>query len=122
MLLGHEIVLCTNHKNLVYKNFNTERAMRWRLLLEEFGPKLVHIKGEDNIVADTLSRTRTSMTEANFSPEVFALDPSEFPKSYPLSWEQLAHEQQRCPALQKKMTGKAEGHKMETVKHSDKSH
>ena len=80
MLLGHEIVVYTDHKNLVYKHFNTERVMRWRLLLEEFGPKLVYIKGEDNIVADALSRMR--MTEEDFSPEVFALDPSEFPKRY----------------------------------------
>ena len=30
--------------------------MRWRLLLEEFGPELIYIKGEKNIVADALSR------------------------------------------------------------------
>jgi hypothetical protein len=31
--------------------------MRWRLVLEEFGPDLqYYIKGERNVVADTLSR------------------------------------------------------------------
>ena len=30
--------------------------MRWRLLCEEYGPKLIYIKGPENIVADTLSR------------------------------------------------------------------
>ena len=30
--------------------------MRWRLLLEEYSPELRYIKGEDNIVADALSR------------------------------------------------------------------
>ena len=30
--------------------------MRWRLILEEFGPQLNYIKGEKNIVADALSR------------------------------------------------------------------
>ena len=29
--------------------------MRWRLILEEFGPELKYIKGENNIVADALS-------------------------------------------------------------------
>jgi hypothetical protein len=29
--------------------------MRWRLLLEEYGPELIYIKGENNIVADALS-------------------------------------------------------------------
>ena len=40
ILLGHRIEVFTDHKNLVYKNFNTECVMRWRLLIEEFGPKL----------------------------------------------------------------------------------
>ena len=30
--------------------------MRWRLILEEFSPELVYIKGSKNIVADALSR------------------------------------------------------------------
>ena len=30
--------------------------MRWRLILEEFGPELKYIKGENNVVADALSR------------------------------------------------------------------
>ena len=30
--------------------------MRWRLVIEEFGPELNYIKGEHNIVADSLSR------------------------------------------------------------------
>ena len=61
-----------NHKNLVYKHFNTERVMRWRLLIEEFGPKLTYSKGTHNIIADALSRMR--LTEKDFSPEAFAAD------------------------------------------------
>jgi hypothetical protein len=30
--------------------------MRWRLVLEEYGPELEYIEGERNVVADTLSR------------------------------------------------------------------
>ena len=30
--------------------------MCWRLILEEFGPELKYIKGENNVVADALSR------------------------------------------------------------------
>ena len=38
ILLGHQITVYNDHKNLTYKTFNTERVMRWRLILEEFGP------------------------------------------------------------------------------------
>ena len=30
--------------------------MRWRLILEEIGPELKYTKGENNVVADALSR------------------------------------------------------------------
>jgi RNase H-like domain found in reverse transcriptase len=56
ILLGQRIEIHTNHKNLTCKNFNTEQVMRWRLLLEEYGPELIYIKGENNIVANALSR------------------------------------------------------------------
>ncbi|MGA1256817.1 MAG: pol polyprotein, partial [Candidatus Nanopelagicaceae bacterium] len=46
ILLGHPLIVFTDHKNLVYKQFNTERVMRWRLIIEEFGPELRYIKGE----------------------------------------------------------------------------
>ena len=60
ILLGHQITVYTNHKNLIYKKFNTERVMRWRLILEEFGPELKYIKGENNFVSDALSRLENS--------------------------------------------------------------
>eukprot|EP00956_Cyclotella_meneghiniana_P020175 scaffold35257_cov38-Cyclotella_meneghiniana.AAC.1 len=36
--------------------YTCDRVYRWRLLLEEFGPEIVWIKGIDNTVADALSR------------------------------------------------------------------
>ena len=33
--------------------------MRWRLLLEEFGPKFEYKKGSENCIADALSRVPT---------------------------------------------------------------
>ena len=53
--MGHRIEVFTDHKNLTYKQFNTEQGMQWRLLIEEFGPQLTYIKGERNIIADFLS-------------------------------------------------------------------
>ena len=34
IILGHQITVYTDHKNLTYKKFNTERVMHWRLILE----------------------------------------------------------------------------------------
>ena len=34
----------------------TQRMIRWRLLLEEFNPKMVHVSGPENEAADALSR------------------------------------------------------------------
>ena len=56
ILLGQQVRVYTDHKNLTYKQFNTDRVMRWRLIIEEFSPELVYIQGETNIVADALSR------------------------------------------------------------------
>ena len=56
ILLGQRIHVYTDHLNLTHKKFNTERVMRWRLLIEEFSPEFFYIKGEHNTVADALSR------------------------------------------------------------------
>jgi hypothetical protein len=40
ILLGHTLTVHTDHQNLIYKNSNTERIMRWHLILEEYGPEL----------------------------------------------------------------------------------
>ena len=76
--------------------------MRWRLIIEEHGPELVHIKGESNIVADALSRMR--LTETDFSEEAFAGDEDhDFPTECPLAHRQLAHEQARDDKLQARL-------------------
>ena len=57
ILFGYPIRVFSDHKNLVHAATmsQSQRVMQWRLILEEFGPDIQHIKGEDNIVADTIS-------------------------------------------------------------------
>ena len=56
ILFGQNVTVHTDHLNLLYSKMPSARIVRWRLMLEEFGPKFVHVKGESNVVADTLSR------------------------------------------------------------------
>ena len=42
---------------------STDRIIRWRLLIEEFGPIILHSKGEKNIIADALSRLDVNFKE-----------------------------------------------------------
>ena len=125
ILLGYPIEVFTDHKNLVYKNFNTERVMRWRLLLEEFGPKLTYVKGTSNVVADALSRLR--LTEEDFSHdlkvfELAAVDPADFPKEYPLSLEELEYRQGKDKGLQKLLKSTTNAYRKETRRFSDKTY
>jgi len=78
--------------------------MGWRLLLGEFGPKLMHVKGVNNIVADALSRL--DLAEEEFSAEAFtnelANEEEEFPTGYPLCCKEIAFRQKKDRALQNK--------------------
>jgi hypothetical protein len=56
ILLGQQVIVHTDHLNILYGELSNDRITRWRLLLEEYGPKYVHIAGTNSIVADVLSR------------------------------------------------------------------
>ena len=58
ILHGQRIKVYTDHKNLKYENSTatSQRAMRWRVLLEEYNPEIIYIKGVHNTVADAISR------------------------------------------------------------------
>jgi hypothetical protein len=56
ILLGQQVIVHTDHLNILYGRLANDRITRWRLLLEECGPKYVHIAGKNNTVADALSR------------------------------------------------------------------
>ena len=71
ILLGNKVIIYTDHKNITYdsSNFDSDRILRQRLLIEEFGAELRYIKGENNVVADALSRL--PMTVTKISDEAF---------------------------------------------------
>ena len=56
MLLDSEIHIHTDHKNLTFAKFNTQRVLRWQLYLEEYSSTMNYIKRQNNVIADAFSQ------------------------------------------------------------------
>ena len=80
ILLGQQIVVYTDHKNLMYKTYNSERSMRWRLIIGEFSPDIQYINGTKNSTTDALSLleydNNQNMEEVSF--ESLAIENSKY--------------------------------------------
>jgi hypothetical protein len=57
MLWGQSIKVFTDHNNLIRDalGLTLDQVYQWRLLLEEYRPKIVYIKGIYNTVTDAMS-------------------------------------------------------------------
>jgi hypothetical protein len=58
MLWGQNIKVFTDHANLMRDalGLTSDQVYQWRLLLEEYGPEIVYIKGMHNSVSDAVLR------------------------------------------------------------------
>ncbi len=65
MLWGQIIKVYTDHKNLICDASGStfDKVYIWRLILEEYGPEIIYIKGIHNTIADAISRLE-------FSPKI----------------------------------------------------
>ena len=129
ILLGQRRTVYTDHKNLTYANFNTERVMCWHLNLEEYGPELIYLKGETNIVADALSRLDIIPSKKNIAHDIhyladcFGLDNDDFLKdTYPLSYQIIRHFQQLDKKLIQKYQQKAVNFHLKAFRGGGKTH
>jgi hypothetical protein len=66
ILLGQKIKVHTDHDNLTYKNFNSDRV-----IIEEYSPDLQYIKGTHNVVEDALSCLEIKETPFEDTQETF---------------------------------------------------
>ena len=95
ILLGQQITVYTDHKNLTYNFFNTERVMRWRLLLKEFRPEPKYIKGENNVLAESLSSLDMSDNQETLNiSELYGYDDEDLLDSaYPIRYHNISKAQ-----------------------------
>jgi hypothetical protein len=58
MLWGQRINVYTDHKNLTRDGLSlaSNRVAHWQIVLEEYAPEIIYIKGIHNTVADAISR------------------------------------------------------------------
>lgn len=121
ILLGQEIIVFTDHKNLVHNAtlLSSERVTRWRLLIEEYGPDIKYIKGEANTVADALSRLdltneQTSVEDSSVMEEIFASSASD-EDLFPVANDVIARAQASDSSLQKKRKEQPEIFKIKSM-------
>ena len=97
--------------------------MRWRLILEEFGPELKYIKGENNAVADALSHLEISDKQEilNIS-EIYGYDEEDLPDSaYPICYHDISKAQKIDAKLQQKIVSHKD-YTLNTFRGGDKYH
>ena len=101
ILLGHIIHIYTDHKNLTFSNFTTDRVRHWRLIVEEYCPEIIYFPGTKNVVPDFLSHqpfADQSLNELHLLDELFAADALD-DNAFPLAFDVLSAHQQADPQL-----------------------
>jgi hypothetical protein len=77
MLLGADINVFTDHKNLTFDTLKTQCVLRQHTKIEEFSPMLHYIKGPHNILSDNLSRLHCLVTPAQIAEGKKLVEPAE---------------------------------------------
>jgi hypothetical protein len=101
ILLGHNIKIYMDHKNLTFANFNTDCVCRWRLIVEEYGPEIVYLPRVHNIVAYFLSChpiSTNSINKIHCIDEIFPINNND---SFPLDFAMISSHQQADVCLQR---------------------
>ncbi len=93
MLWGQDIKVYTDHKNLTRDALGliSDRVYRWRLLLEEYAPKIINIKWIHNTVADAILQLEydPKLNKTNeYTHAMLGVEPEELSAQ---QWKSFAH-------------------------------
>jgi hypothetical protein len=77
MLLGADIHVFTDHKNLMFDTLKMQCVLCWHTKIEEFSPMLHYIKGPHNILANNLSRLHCPVSPAQITEGKKLKEPAE---------------------------------------------
>ncbi len=93
MLWGQDIKVYTDHKNLTRDalGLTFDRVYHWRLLLEEYAPQIIYIKGIHNIVVDAILRLEYDprLNKTNeYTHAMLGVEPEELSAQ---RWKSFAH-------------------------------
>jgi hypothetical protein len=77
MLLGEDIHVFTDHKNLTFNILKTQHVLCWHTKIEECLPILNYIQGPRNILANNLSRLHHLVTPAQIAEGKKLVEPIE---------------------------------------------
>jgi hypothetical protein len=97
--------------------------MRWRLIIEEFGPKLTYSTPKEPATSLQMPLAGCVLPKRTLVLRSDA-DAGDFPANFPLSYKQLAYAQSKDRKIQASLKTKAGKEKfvMKTFQHSDKSY
>jgi hypothetical protein len=93
MLWGQDIKVYTDHKNFTRDalGLTSDKVYRWRLLLEEYAPEIIYIKGIHNTVADAILQLEydPKINKTNeYTHAMLGVEPEELSAQ---RWKSFAH-------------------------------
>jgi hypothetical protein len=77
MLLGADIHVFTDHKNLMFDTLKTQYVLCWHTKIEEFSPMIHYIEGPCNILANSLWRLHSRVNPAQIAEGKKLVEPAE---------------------------------------------